>query len=93
MVHVRNTLVDCAAEGARYGGLADRSPEQGAERTRELIALSLAPRYAQDVSAATVVRGGLRVVEVTVEAPVPVVGLLGVGRGITVRGHGIEERR
>lgn len=91
MLHVRNTLVDCAAEGARHGGLADSSPEQGAERARQLIAMSLSPRYAQDVSAASVVRDGLRVVEVTVEAPVPVIGLLGAGRAITVRGHGIEE--
>ena len=88
---MRNTLVDCAAEGARHGGLEHSSPEQGAERTRQLIAMSLSPRYAADVRAAAVVRDGLRVVEVTVNAPVPVIGLLGAGRGITVRGHGLEE--
>jgi len=39
-------LVDCAAEGARYAALADRSPQDGAARTRALIGLSLAPGYA-----------------------------------------------
>lgn len=28
-LHVRATLVDCAAEGARYGSLADRTPPTG----------------------------------------------------------------
>lgn len=91
VLHVRNTLIDCAAEGARYGGLADRTPEQGAERTRELIGRTLSARYAERVSAGAVEVSGLRTVEVRVEAPLPVVGLLGLGRAIVVRGHGIEE--
>lgn len=91
VVHVRNTLIDCAAEGARYGGLADRTPEQGAQRARDLIALSLSPRYAEAVTARHVDVRGLQVVEVQVEAPLPVIGLLGVARSVVVRGHGVEE--
>ena len=34
VLHVRATLVDCASEGARLGALADRSPADGAARTR-----------------------------------------------------------
>ena len=90
-LHVRNTLVDVAGEGARYAARADRSLADGERRTRELIEASLAPGFAGDVSARTVVRGGLEVVEVRVRAPLPVIGLIGPSGGITVRGHGLEE--
>mgnify|MGYP002738263554 CR=1 FL=1 len=89
-LHVRNTLVDCASEGARYGGLADREPGDGAARTRDLIALSLAAGYADDVTARHTTVGNLPVVEVTVRAPVPAIGLWGPGE-LTVRGHGMVE--
>ena len=49
-VHVRNTLVDCAAEGARYAALADRTPDDGVARTRALIDASLAAGYGDAVS-------------------------------------------
>lgn len=91
VLHVRNTLVDCAAEGARFGALADRSPAEGAQRTRELILTALSPRYAERVTAGTATAAGLQTVEVTVEAPLPVIGLLGPAGGITVTGHGLVE--
>ena len=91
VLHVRATLVDCAAEGARYGALADRTPEQGAARAAALIEMSLAPRFAQAVSATTTTRDGLEVVRVTVVAPLPVIGLIGPGGGLSVDGHALEE--
>ncbi len=91
VLHVRNTLVDCASEGARYGGLADRSPADGVARTRELIGMSLSPRYAEDVTASTRTIDGVVVVEVRVDAPLPAVGLLGPAQAITVIGHGVQE--
>ena len=91
VLHVRNTLVDCAAEGARYGALADRTPEQGAQRARDLIVTALSPRYAERVSARTARVAGLETVEVTVEAPLPVIGLLGPADRLTVQGHGVLE--
>ncbi|MFP5333880.1 MAG: TadE/TadG family type IV pilus assembly protein [Actinomycetes bacterium] len=91
VLHVRNTLVDCAAEGARYGALADRTPAQGAQRTRDLIVSVLSPRYAEGVTAGVAVVEGLETVEVTVEAPLPVIGLLGPADRLTVRGHGLRE--
>ena len=90
-VHVRATLVDCAAEGARVAGRADRGPQDGAARTRELITAALSPRYARDVEARQTVVDSLPVVEVTVTAPLPVVGLLGPGGVVTVDGHALEE--
>ncbi len=41
-LHVRATLIDCAAEGARYGAMADRDPGEGAARAADLIGMSLA---------------------------------------------------
>jgi hypothetical protein len=51
VLHVRNTLIDCAADAARYGALADRSPSDGVIRARALITEDLSARYALDVSA------------------------------------------
>lgn len=90
-LHVRNTLVDCASEGARYGALADRTPQDGAQRTRDLVGSALSSRYADSVEAGYADVGGLRTVEVTVRAPLPVIGLLGPSRVLVVDGHGVEE--
>lgn len=97
VVHVRNTLVDCAAEGARWGARADRTPQDGAARARELVAAELsagfADRLGSGVSAAVVDRGGVQVVEVQITAPLPLVGLVGPGGGLTVSGHAFDERQ
>jgi hypothetical protein len=91
VLHVRNVLVDCATEGARYGALADRDPSTGADRTRELITAELSARYASDVAAARGTEDGLDLVEVRVRAPLPVAGLLGFGRVITATGRAVRE--
>lgn len=91
-LHVRSTLVDCAAEGARYGALADRTPAQGAARTRELIGTALAPGFAEQVDATTTMVDGLDVVQVKVTAPLPLIGLLGPAGTLTVDGHALQEQ-
>jgi Flp pilus assembly protein TadG len=91
VLHVRNTLVDCASEGARYGALADRAPADGARRAISLISQDLSPRYAGDVTGAAELVDGLPTVVVRVRAPLPVLGLLGVGRWVTVVGHALRE--
>lgn len=88
-LHVRNTLIDAAAAGARYGTLADRTPEDGVARTREIIAGHLGPAYAQDVTAAPAEAGGVRTLRVEVVAPLPVVALLGPPEAVTVHGHAV----
>lgn len=91
-LHVRNTLVSCASEGARYGARAGSSPEQGAARARELINTSLSERYSGDVSTRTeTTSGGTEVLVVEVAAPVPVVGPLVPGDGFDVRGRAFLE--
>lgn len=92
-LHVRNTLAASAAEGARYGANADRSPEDGAAITRRLIRASLADSFADDVTSGSEVVNGVLTVYVQVDARLPLVGLLGPARGIRVRGHALEESR
>lgn len=88
---VRNTVLDAAAEGARYGALADNAPADGAVRTRQLIATAIGPDYARDVSARTGEWEGHPAVTVTVRTTLPVIGLLGVGGGLEVAGHAARE--
>ena len=92
VLHVRNTLVDCAGEGARYGALADRTPADGARRAAALVTQDLSARYAADVTAGRETVDGLPTVTVRIRAPLPVLGLLGVGRVVVVSGHALQER-
>lgn len=90
-LHVRNTLVASGAEGARYAANADRSPEDGAARARELITAALGEEYATDVTAGTELVGGVPTVVIVIRAPLPLLGPLGIADGIVVRGHAFEE--
>lgn len=90
-LHVRNTLVAAAAEGARYAANADRTPEEGAAYTREVIRGALADSFAQDVAAGYEDVGGAPTVVVEVRATLPVIGFVGPDRALVVRGHAWEE--
>jgi Flp pilus assembly protein TadG len=90
-LHVRNTLVASAAEGARYGANADRSPAEGAALTRRLVRDSLSGRHARDISAGHESVGGTQTVYVEIRTSVPLLGLLGPSRRLVVRGHAMEE--
>jgi Flp pilus assembly protein TadG len=91
VLHVRNTLAAAATEGARYGATIDRSPADGAVRTRQQIDEALAPRYAGDIDATRTSVGGVPTVVVTVRADVPPLGLWGPGVGLSVTGHAVAE--
>ncbi len=90
-LHTRNTLISCASEGARLGARADAVPGQGVARTQSLISASLSPRYARHVSTRQTLVEGVRVVEVRVVAPVPVLGLLGPDERLDVVGRAFLE--
>lgn len=90
-LYVRNTLISSASEGARYAGRAGSSPAEGVDRTSALITSSLNPSYAQRISAREVNVGGVRAVEVTVTAPLPVLGLFGPSGSMTVSGRAFVE--
>ncbi len=85
--HVRNTLIDAAAEGARYAALADNSPSDGVLRTGALIRAALGSDYADAIQARSVGES----VEVTVIARIPLFGFLGFERSLEVSGHAIRE--
>jgi len=90
-LHTRNTLISCASEGARLGARADAVAGQGVSRTESLISSSLSPRYARHVSSRETLVAGVRVVEVRVVAPVPVLGLLGPADRLDVVGRAFLE--
>lgn len=87
VLHVRNTLIDAAASGARYGTLADRGAADARERSATLIGTALNADFAQDISTSEVTFQGLRTLEVTVKAPMPVIGLIGPRELLEVKGH------
>jgi hypothetical protein len=87
ILHVRNTLIDAAASGARYGTLADRNAADARDRTGELIGIALNPDFGTDVSTTEVTFQGIRALEVTVRAPLPVIGLIGPRDALEVKGH------
>ena len=87
ILHVRNTLIDAAASGARYGTLADRSADDARRRTGELIGTALNADFARDIETREVTFQGLRTLEVSVWAPLPVIGLIGPREGLEVTGH------
>lgn len=92
ILHVRNTLVACAAEGARAGARADATTGDAVSRTTSLITQSLSPAYAQAVSARSATTDeGIQVIEVTVTAPTPVIGLVGPAESVTVTGRAFAE--
>jgi Flp pilus assembly protein TadG len=90
-LHVRNTLVAAAAEGARYAANADREPDDGAQRARALIEESFGSDLVQDVAAGFEDVAGSRTVVVEVRARLPLVGLLGPDQTLVVRGHAWDE--
>lgn len=90
-LHVRNTVLDAAAEGARFGALADNHPSDGLARTRELITQAIGADYATDVAVGTGEWRGHPSVIVSVRTTLPVVGLLGVPGGLEVTGHAARE--
>ncbi|HSF98859.1 MAG TPA: TadE/TadG family type IV pilus assembly protein [Ornithinibacter sp.] len=90
-LHTRNTLISCASEGARLGARLDAAPGQGVARTQALIRQSLSPEYAGRVSARESVVDGVRVVEVRVVAPIPVIGLLGPRDRLDIVGRAFLE--
>ena len=88
---VRNTVLDAASEGARFGALVGNTPSDGAQRAADLITTALGPSYANDVTGAVGEFLGAPSAVVTVRAPLPLIGLIGLDDGIEVSGHAALE--
>ncbi len=91
-LHVRNTVTDAASSAARYGALGDRTPEDAMERARTLIAGALGPGYVQEVSVGVESLDGVEILNVSISAPLPVLGLFGPPRSLEVTGHAVITR-
>ena len=94
VLHVRNVLVASAAEGARYGAAADRTPDEGAARAKEAIAQALGNRVARAMDCRPVDGGtvdGAPVVDIRCTGHLPIVFLPAGPLTITVHGHALEE--
>ena len=90
-LHVRNTVLDAAAEGARFGALADNDPQDAAPRTAELIATAVGADYARDIEVREGTWMGAPAVIVTVRTTLPLAGFLGVDRALEMEGHAARE--
>lgn len=94
-LHVRNTLVACAQEGARKAANFDAGRVEGVARTKSCIAGAVNPRFAQNVVAGPP-EGTPPRVEMRIEAVMPPMGIFtfgGPGGGLefTVTGHAVDE--
>lgn len=90
-LHVRNTVLDAASEGARFAALADDTPADGIARCRALITAAIGASYAEDITASTGTWMGHPAVTITVRTTLPVIGLLGIGGAVEVTGHAAVE--
>lgn len=85
-LHVRATVADAAAEGARHASLVGADADAGTARTRQLITVAIGAQYAEHVTAGTATVAGLETIEIRVVAPLPVLGLVGP-TALEVTGH------
>lgn len=90
-LHIRNTVLDAASEGARFAALADNGLPDGVARTRDLIGSALGPGYALDITASFGNYLGHPSTIMTVRTPLPLVGLAGIDHGLEVSGHAALE--
>lgn len=90
-MYIRNTVLDAAAEGARFAALADNGLADGEQRTRNLITVAIGPAYASDVAGAYGSYLGARAAIVTVRTPLPLIGLVGIDSALEVSGHASVE--
>lgn len=90
-IFAKNVVQDAASQGARYGAMLDRSPGDGEERTRELLYSVLPQSYSTTISSSVVQWQGTEAVEVTVNAPIPMIGPFGIGGSWEVSGHAIRQ--
>ena len=81
-LHVRNTLTDAAAEGARQGALVGESAASGARRARDLIEVAVGNALDVSVESQRGMWQGQATMTVVVTAPLPVFGFLGPSGGL-----------
>lgn len=91
IMHVRNTVLDAASEGARFASLAGNSLTDGATRTGDLITTAVGPQFAQDISVREQPCAGRLCAVVIVRAPLPVFGFATTESRLEVTGRAAIE--
>jgi Flp pilus assembly protein TadG len=91
VLHVRNTALDAASEGARFAALADADLDRGRARAVELLTTALGPSYGEGVSVAYGDAAGQPTVVMSVRVPLPIVGMIGLPDGMEVTGRAAVE--
>lgn len=86
-VYVRNVVHDAAVEGAYHAALADTSPAEGVERTREVITRAIGAGYAEDIRIGTSGLPEEETVDVRVRSTFPLLGLIGIPFAMEVEAH------
>lgn len=87
---VRATITSAAAEGARVAALAGSSTSAGTERTRAILEQTIARGVVERVSTRRDNVNGLATMTVSVDARLPLIGLLGPTQ-MRMVGHAIRE--
>ena len=90
-VYARNVLTDAAGDGARRAALVGGTEAEARRRVPTLSDAALRRGYVDTVTVSRVPSGDLTIVQVTVKAPFPVLGLLGPGGTLTVTGRAVDE--
>ena len=90
-VYARNVLTDAAGDGARRAALVGGTEAEARRRVQTLSDAALRRGYVDTMTVSRVPSGDLTIVEVTVKAPFPVLGLLGPGGTLTVTGRAVDE--
>lgn len=90
-MYVRNIVHDAAVEGAHLAALADVSVSDGVDRTRLVITRAVGARFAENVTATRTTRFGQATIEIRVQTVLPLIGVIGIEKGMEVVGHAPEE--
>ena len=91
VLHVRNTATAAASDGARAAAALGSTLSLGEGRARELLAGTLADRFADGVRADYTSVAGAPGVRVRVTADVPGLGTFGPTIRVSVEGHAVRE--
>jgi Flp pilus assembly protein TadG len=90
-LHVRNTLVACAHEGAREAANYDGTSAGGRAVTIGCISGALSANMARQVSPRQQFAAGQELVVMRVSARMPAMGLWGPTFNFSVEGHAVKE--
>ncbi|WP_282847877.1 TadE/TadG family type IV pilus assembly protein [Microbacterium oxydans] len=90
-VYVRNVVHDAAVEGAYHAALADTTPEEGEDVTREVISRAVGSEYADDVRIGVSGIAPHETVDVRVRTTFPLLGLIGIPLAMEVEAHAPAE--